>query len=75
MAFNRRGRIIVASAAALAVANEAAKELTAESNTDPAEDFYKPKADVVDIEYVEVKPQARHPKHKSHPKRVGKHNR
>lgn len=75
MFFNRRGRVIVASAAAIAVANEAAKELIAESDTDLVEIFHNPKVDIVDIEYVEVKPQACHPKHKTHPKRVGKRNR
>ncbi len=75
MAFNKRGRVIVASAAAMAVANEAAKELIAEGEADPVDDFYNPNVDTVDIEYIEVRPQARHPKHKTHPKRVGKHNR
>lgn len=75
MFFNRRGRVIVASAAAIAVANEAAKELIAESDTDLVEIFHNPKVDIVDIEYVEAKPQARHPKHRTHPKRVGKRNR
>lgn len=75
MAFNKRGKIIVASAAAMAVANEAAKSMFEDTDTDSDVNLNKTRIDEVIMDYVEVKPQARHPKHRTHPKRVGKHNR